>query len=532
MSFDPKDLELILDKIPVLQRTEAPKKTEPEQVKVESVGLSASFTLEAMKNSLDFLAGFLMPDVFIYFFPKIFKQIWALLTEKVQLLADFTKIVIGLPRGLGKTTLIKLFIIYIIFFTDRHFICIYGSREGLAENTLSDIKDFLDIINVKNLFGDWRMGIGTDSKQLLTFGFRGRDIVIAALGAGTSMRGMNLKNRRPDVMIFDDIQTDKCAQSEPESAALERWMVGTAMKAKDNFRCLYIYIGNMYPEDRCIMKKLKHNPEWISFIAGGILADGTSIWEEVKPLESMMSEFRSDIAMGHPEIFFAEVLNDEDAGKRSGIDVTKIPECPFTDDIDIPEGKCIIIDPSGMNIKGINGAKKSSDNTEIGLIEIYDHKPVLKEFISGIMSPGDTIRNALKLAFAHSVPIIIVEAAAYQGTLLYWFNFISEQMGLEGMQFAPITHQSRSKNSRIEVMFKQLLAGEVFLHQAIRSQVIAEVLGYNKKKTDNIDNKLDVCAYAHPAMELYYWDMMMPMSVDAAVFEESKVYTLAENCHF
>jgi len=36
-------------------------------------------------------------------------------------------------------------------------------------------------------------------------------------------------------MIFEDIQTRECADSKVESDKLERWMIGTAMKAKSPF---------------------------------------------------------------------------------------------------------------------------------------------------------------------------------------------------------------------------------------------------------------------------------------------------------
>jgi hypothetical protein len=61
------------------------------------------------------------------------------------------------------------------------------------------------------------------------------------------------------------------------------------------------------------------------------------LWEELQPLEQLLREFQNDLATGHPEIFYSEVLNDENASVNSAIDLSKVPEYKFQDD-DIPAG--------------------------------------------------------------------------------------------------------------------------------------------------------------------------------------------------
>jgi hypothetical protein len=113
---------------------------------------------------------------------------------------------------------------------------------------------------------------------------------------------MNTDNARPDVMIFDDIQSREEADSKVISEAIETWLYGTAMKAAAHYGCLYIFLANMYPTKHSILRKLKVNPEWTKLIVGGILANGQSLWEELKPIKQLLAEFRNDLASGHPEI--------------------------------------------------------------------------------------------------------------------------------------------------------------------------------------------------------------------------------------
>lgn len=461
---------------------------------VKEISTSYQEAHDLAKQSLDFLAAMCMPTIWQFCFPPVFLAAWTWLTSFAHKTRDFSQLCLGLPRGFGKSTLMKVFILYCILFTKKKFILIVGNTATLAENILSDIMDMLDEPNIKAVFGDWRIGIEKDTQPVKKFGFRGRNIILVALGAGGSLRGLNLKNERPDVMVFDDIQSAEDAESPGVSDKLERWMVGTAMKAKSPLGCLYLFIGNMYPTKHSILRKLKSNPKWIKFIAGGILSDGTSLWEELQPIKQLLSEYESDLAMGHPEIFFAEVLNDENANANKLIDLSKLPSIPF--DLDEPiAGNFIIIDPSNDKI--------NSDAVSIGYFEVHDAKPVLVELIEGRFSPGDTITNALKLALRRNCRVIAIESNAYQYSLLYWFDFICAQLGIVGIHAVEIYSGSYSKNSRILSMLKGYLAGEIFVAPDCQGPVHLQITEFNAMKRDNTDGLLDLLTYAPKVIEMY-----------------------------
>lgn len=449
---------------------------------------------QTARESLDFLAALAMPTIFQYCYPPVFLAVWQWLTDYAYRARDFSQLALGLPRGFGKTTLIKLFILFCILFTNKKFILIISSTATLAENILADVVDMLDEPNIKKVFGDWRIGVEKDTLAMKKFGFRGRNIILAGLGAGTSLRGLNVKNERPDVMIFEDFQTRENADSIVESTKLQSWMIGTAMKAKSPAGCMYVFVANMYPTKHSILRKLKSNPKWIKFIAGGILADGTSLWEELQPIQQLMDEFENDLSMGHPEIFYSEVLNDENASANNLIDLSKIPEYRY-DDEEIHTGNFIIIDPSND--------KQNSDAVSIGYFEIIDTKPILKSLIEDRLSPGETIRKSLELAMTHGCTLIAVESNAYQYSLLYWFTFICAQLGIQGIEAVEVYSGSLSKPTRIVTMFKSLLAGEIAIHPNCKAPVYLQISQFNPLKRDNTDGLLDLLTYAPKVIELY-----------------------------
>ena len=94
----------------------------PEIALVQEIAASASQIQDAARESLDFLAGIAMPLIYKYSFPPVFLSVWDWLRQSIHRYRDFSQLALGLPRGFSKTTLMKLFILYCILFTEKKFI--------------------------------------------------------------------------------------------------------------------------------------------------------------------------------------------------------------------------------------------------------------------------------------------------------------------------------------------------------------------------------------------------------------------------
>jgi hypothetical protein len=455
-----------------------------------------------------------MPNVYQYAFPDIYLSIWQWLLDYVSRTRDFSQLALGLPRGFAKTMVIKLFILFCILFTTKKFILVVCENTEKAVNIIADVIDMLNEPNIIAVFGDWKLGIETDTQKLKKFGFRGRNIIILGAGVESGIRGITIKNARPDVMVFDDIQSRACAESQIQSDNLEREMLGTAMKAKSPHGCLYVFIANMYPTKWSLLRRLKSNPNWLKFIVGGILANGQSLWEELQPIAQLRREFQNDLLAGRPEIFYAEVLNDENAASNNLIDLSLLPALPYSEG-DIPAGNFVIIDPSNN--------KATSDDVAIGYFEVFDGYPVLRKVLSDKLSPGETIRKALQFCLENNCRLIAIESVAYQASLCYWFNFICAQMGLVGIEVVEVYPGGTSKNSRILKMFKSYSAGEIFVAPECRTEVHVEITQFNPLKTNNVDNMLDLLCYAPKVLELYGEFVVNMAVIQSQEFEATQV---------
>jgi hypothetical protein len=481
-------------------------------------------SIKLAEQELNFLAALCMGESMLFNFPFMFIQIWALLKSKIHLPRDFSKLAIGIPRGFAKTTLMKIWIVYCILFTKARCIVIVSYQEEHAINIIKDVCDFLSHPNILALFGRWDTNLERNQQACKIFTFRMRKIVLGAIGSNGSIRGLNIGNARPDVMIFEDFQKKSESENEELSTKLYKEMVGTFMKACSPFGCQFIFVANMYPTVGSILKKLKNNPDWISFIVGAILSDGTSLWEDLQPIDQLIAEYISDLNAGCPEVFLSEKLNDETAGIKSGIDLTKIPAFPWEED-ELPQGRAIVLDPALDN--------PTSDYNGIGLIGLFDGIPTVERVVLAKFTPYELIKQALLLGFETGTRLICVENVALQSTYLFWANKICNDNGIEGFQFMPLNVGNKSKNGKIRDSLNELMKKEVWIKKQVRPFLVNEIIKWDPKKSKNQDTTLDILTFAKKVYEQHGDMMVMPYEPEIqSLALTTQPRSIEENCYF
>lgn len=439
----------------------------------------------------NFLALLAAPEAFVFAFPAFYLACFVLLTAFKK---PYEYFALGIPRGFAKTTFVKILCLWYILFSSKRFILVICASEDKAINIVADIMMMLSGENMRRLFGSWQANVAEDSKTKKVFYFRGRNIIVQGIGIWSDIRGVNRNNDRPDVMILDDVQSKEVAKDIEQTHELLEHITGTVLKTKSNFGCTFIFIANMYPENS-ILAKLQENPIWTSLIVGGILEDGTSLWEDLKPLETLLEEWESDTSLGMGHVFESEVLNKQGRTEFTGIDITKIQTMPEWMDLNDAEGGFILIDPSG--------AKKTSDDCTIEHFSVIDGKPIFDEIVLGVFTPLETIDNALKLGIKRNTRLICVESVAYQASLLFWFNYICEQRGISGFTFMPVSPRNQAKNLRIKRGALKLINGEMYLHPSVRSLYIDQISRWDPNTTDNTDDIIDPPGYVDEVIQLY-----------------------------
>jgi hypothetical protein len=479
-------------------------------------------------DALNLYASLILGEEFRCPFPPVHEAYWALLVRAV-LAKDWEtlRFALGLPRGFAKTTLMKLFSTWLFAYTDLQFGLIVSATEGKAINVVDDISGMMDCENYRTLFGNWRHEVDTDSKQQKIFRFGGRWRILYALGAEGSVRGLNIKNRRPDFIVLEDAQDKECADSPVRNDAFLNWFLGTLYKARSYERALVVFIGNMYNE-QCVLNKLRLSPLWTSLISGAITRTGHSIWPEFRSLSSLLDDLELDRSTGKEHLFLAEVMNDPLALQNNGFDTTLIKPYPYAVD-EIPACSFIIVDPAL--------GKSTSDDTVLGAAHVIDGKPVLRRIRAGKYDDIRTVDLGLQMALEERAPLIAVESVAYQATLCSAFRRTMQARGIVGIEIVETGPRGRSKNSRIADAGRKWLAQAIEVHPEARMEVIAQFQRWNPLRKDNVDDILDVLAYIDPVLAenwayLYAHADALALPPDMRDAVEARTWGVNENAPF
>lgn len=451
---------------------------------------------DMMKGDLNALASVVAPEDVTLQFPDFYTWLWLQLLTALGATRDFSKFALGLPRGHAKTFVIKLLICYIVLFTKRRYVLVIGANLAKAEAIISDVCAMLQHPNVVSLFGNFTSSLTKDRQEIKKFTFNGRKIILEAAGQGTAIRGSNQDNARPDVMIFDDAQTRESAASIIESDNFARWFTGTALKARSPFGCTYIYIGNMYKDLElepgtgrmaCMLRNLQRSPNWLSFIVGAILEDGTALWEELHPIEQILKDYQDDCLLGQEEEFYAEILNDPQGKANHTFDATKVRIWQPEEHL-IHQGNFIVIDPAT--------SKATPDQVVIAYHEMYDGVPVCKDIAVGKFTGPETVNVTLDMAIKHGCTLIVPESTAYQYTLCQWISLALEQRGLTGITVEPYPAHRGTKNSRIIKWMQSYMKQEYMATPDITAMLNSQARAFNPLKTTNVDDIIDTGAMA------------------------------------
>lgn len=455
---------------------------------MREVSLSVEDIRARAETDLDFFSALLVPDIATVNYPKYYHWLWKLLTELDMDLEKVFRFALGLPRNHAKTMFTKLLICHLYLYKKAQFVLLVCSIEPLAQNMLEDIDGILAQDIVCQVWGDWKLSLTRDTMGLKRGKFLGKNIVLACKGAGSSLRGLNVENIRPDVIIMDDMQTKECADNETENQNLLVWLFATLLKARNQKKALLLYVGNLYSEE-CILYKLKLHEQWQTFITGAILPDWTPLWPELFTLEQIISDYKHDAAVGLGEIWFAEVMNIPVGGVSSLLPDGKLPDQALSEPITDKLASFLTIDPAGY--------RKNSDDNVIARHSVYSPKQYrLEELTFGRFTPGELVDKTIAIALQFDIRLICVETVGYQQALQWLFEQELQRMGLTGtIQIVELKPSGRHKLVRIQSHVSSLLEASYTMSPKAYTDWLFQALSFKTDRKDNRDDLLDASAY-------------------------------------
>jgi predicted phage terminase large subunit-like protein len=142
-------------------------------------------------------------------------------------------VAIAAPRGHAKSTAIThSYTLANLCFQQRNFILVVSDTETQAKNFVQDIKrELLENEDLRQVFGIKELIKDMETDFIVKFN-NDRLARVIAKGSEQKLRGVKWNNKRPDLIICDDIENDELVMNEDRRKKLRSWFSGALIPCR------------------------------------------------------------------------------------------------------------------------------------------------------------------------------------------------------------------------------------------------------------------------------------------------------------
>ena len=261
--------------------------------------------------------------------------------------SDYKFVAIAAPRGFAKSTAIThAYTIANIVFRERAFILVVADTEGQATFFVEDIKkELTENEDLMAMFGIKKLAKDSITDFIIEFE-DGHQARVIAKGSGQSLRGVKWDNKRPDLIVCDDLENEELVLNKERRTAFRKWFAGTLIPCRAKHGIIRV-VGTILHTDSqlnrfmprlgkrdqpCYVDDLKElsNPKAIWHSARYRAHDKllqVSLWPEHKSVDWLKHERQTYIDAGMSDLWAQEMLNvpfDESTAPFKRADFTEM----------------------------------------------------------------------------------------------------------------------------------------------------------------------------------------------------------------
>lgn len=426
--------------------------------------------LRLIRRDCETILAFYLKDELTLTVPQFHKELWdefLILLDEINnpnMLVGILQKLLGVPREHAKTTLVKIAVILFMRYSRLGFTAYISNTFPSAHNAVKDIKEWFLSEQESALYGEARVkrSDGTEGIYILDIWVPGKPapkrVILKAFGQGTQIRGQLIDNKRPDLMIFDDIESVETAASPTQQAKLDVWALGTAYKSMAKLG-VCIFIGNMIQETS-LLARLAKEPTWRPTVFGSIIRtkDGEirPLWEERWTLEALLNDYASFRRLGNGHVWEAEMMNltGKDILGEKLDKAIRVPR-PLPDQI---EAGFICLDPA-FGLKAWNDESAITVHVRMRGGDI----PLMVESLHGRWGEERLFDELLMASYRWGITTWVIEAVAAQRLLIPLFRsfFTQRSLSPDIILMIPIQAGKESKASRI-VAWRSAVANQSY----------------------------------------------------------------------
>lgn len=254
--------------------------------------------------------------------PECHYEWWSYFCRTDQLVA------IAAPRMHAKTTaLTQTFCLASVLFREREYVLVVSDTITQATQFLGDIKrELIDNESIKNLFKIRELTKDTEDDLICTCE-DGHQFRISAKGSEQKVRGLKWNNKRPDLILCDDLENDEIVLNKDRRLKFKRWFYGALLPCR-SYRGIVRYVGTILHNDSLLESVMprrqdkdtvvdplktwskKKRPSWVSVKYRAHTNDFSEIlWPERYDKQFFVNKRQEFVDQGLPDIYSQEYLN-------------------------------------------------------------------------------------------------------------------------------------------------------------------------------------------------------------------------------
>lgn len=236
--------------------------------------------------------------------PSFHKELWNLCCASSQWVD------VAAPRGHAKSTAGTLsFTLAAVLFGFRDFVMIVSATEKQAVDHLQDIR--VQLTENEALIETFQVhGLSKDNEAEIICHVGNRVFKIVGKGAEQKLRGIKWRNKRPNLVMVDDIEEDEQVMNPDRREKLMHWFTNALLPAGSD-ECLFRVFGTILHLDS-LLQGLQNDPMWLSkcYRAHAAFDDFSSIlWPEKFPESRLRRTRDMFVRKNNPSGYSQEFLN-------------------------------------------------------------------------------------------------------------------------------------------------------------------------------------------------------------------------------
>lgn len=458
---------------------------------LEQISLEEAVHLGAVDDS--FFGRFFFPRAFKQESPRFHTFIDAALSDPSHKYVSAM-----LFRGAAKTTKLRAYIAKRIAYGISRTILVVGKSQEAAAKTVQWVKNAVEY-NKKyaGCFGLTKGNKWTETDcEIISTMFRDENgapvtIRILAFGMTGSIRGVNIEDCRPDLIVVDDPCDEENTATAEQRKKMSDLFFGALAKSlaptSESPHAKMVLLQTVLNSDDLI-SMCERDPTWHSLRIGCFNSEGESIWPERWSTEELLADKQAHIARGQLPLWMKEmecsVISDELAA-------FKMEHLQYWDHL--PEGGITFfsIDPTPPPREGTaHKVNTKLDDFVIMVLRVVEKRIFVCDYYTcKSPDPGEFITKLFLMAAEWRCRTVVIETVLFARTLKW---ILEQEMIRRGdyLTIVPI-EDKRNKQVRIRQEISARTTNRIlYVHQSM-SKLLEQ---YSLYPVVNHDDVLDALA--------------------------------------